>query len=111
MLGKSLCSISQVKNSAFVSLGYSARRYAAKKTLTERYKALFHYKFPDAPYDFVSQIGDPVLRQKCDLVDPSLIKTPGFQSVSRFKQTFHVFIIKYLLEKFILKKRSPSLIC
>lgn len=58
-----------------------SRRYAAKKTLTQRYQDFFNPSFPKPPYNFICQIGDPILRQPCDVVDESLINTPGFQDL------------------------------
>lgn len=82
MLGRYFYPLNHLKNSTFVLFSPSCRYYAAKKTLVEKYRALYDPQFPNAPYDFVCQIGDPVLRQKCGLVDEQLICLPKFQSVS-----------------------------
>ena len=58
------------------------RAYSAKKTIAQLYRSQFYPQFPDAPYDFVCQVGDPILRQKCDKIDESIISKPAFQEVS-----------------------------
>lgn len=58
-----------------------SRCYSAQKTISDRYKEMFYPAFPTPPYNFICQIGDPVLRQKCDRVEESLISTPRFQSL------------------------------
>lgn len=89
LLGNHFYCLNILKNSVPVLLGHSCRSYAAKKTLSERYRALFQLKFPEAPYDFACQIGDPVLRQKCDLVDEKLICLPKFQSLIELMWEVH----------------------
>ncbi|KAK3923758.1 Peptide deformylase, mitochondrial [Frankliniella fusca] len=57
------------------------RRHAAKKSYNQRYKDFIEPAFPKPPFNFICQIGDPVLRQRCDSVDESLINTSGFQDL------------------------------
>lgn len=82
MLGRRLFSCSLTIYSVVIRNSQTLRNYGAKKSISEIYRAQFYPASPDAPYDFICQVGDPVLRQKCEKVDKSLIPTPGFQSVS-----------------------------
>ncbi|XP_034245259.1 peptide deformylase, mitochondrial-like [Thrips palmi] len=80
LLGRYLNHLNHLKTNSPALFHHSCRSYAAKKSFREKYQALFYPQRPEAPYDFVCQIGDPVLRQKCDLVDEQLIGLPKFQS-------------------------------
>lgn len=58
-----------------------SRKYSARQTFAGWLKSALYPSFADPPYDFICQIGDPVLRQKCDEVDINLIKLPKFQAL------------------------------
>lgn len=81
MSGKLLCYPRSLKKCANVFLSQISRTYASKKTIVQIYRSQFYPQFPEAPYNFVCQVGDPILRRKCDKVDENLINTPAFQEV------------------------------
>ncbi|XP_064487348.1 peptide deformylase, mitochondrial-like [Ornithodoros turicata] len=53
----------------------------ACRRLVTKLKSLGSSSVPKPPYEFITQVGDPVLRKRAEPVDPEQIRTPDIQEV------------------------------